>query len=155
MGSNDAFTIMSIEGKNDTEVIAGFDYKQLPTTLAGMKAFATAKNLLMDIVDIDPAVAVINAVSSVTALNITTTGAMAAATIGTNYHQKVVTEGGNGPLTFSKTAGSLPAGLLLDSKSGYITGIPTGSAGTSTFTINVIDAFGQTDTQASITITVA
>ena len=54
--------------------------------------------------------------------------------------------GGSGTKTFTISAGSLPAGLAM-STSGVITGTPTGTAGTSDFTVHVAD---QSSTPASI-----
>jgi hypothetical protein len=60
--------------------------------------------------------------------------------------------GGTGALTWSISAGTLPAGLNLNPINGVISGTPT-AAGTSSFTVGVQDAGGLSDTQAlSITI---
>ena len=48
-----------------------------------------------------------------------------AGTQGTAYNQTVTATGGTGPYTFAVTAGSLPAGLSLDTNTGAITGTPT------------------------------
>ena len=53
---------------------------------------------------------------------------------------------GHGPYTWSMVNGSLPAGLTLSSD-GIISGTPTGENGTSTFTVQVKDANGQTTTK--------
>lgn len=59
--------------------------------------------------------------------------------------------GGTAPYSFS-TTGTLPAGLAVNSSTGIITGSPTG-AGTSSFSIVVTDANGDTATlPLSITI---
>ncbi|MCY2964652.1 MAG: Ig domain-containing protein, partial [Planctomycetota bacterium] len=68
------------------------------------------------------------------------------------YSQVISTNGGFGPLQFSVSAGSLPAGLTLNPTSGLISGTPTAS-GISNFTVKVVDTNGGTDTQAySLTI---
>jgi putative Ig domain-containing protein len=60
--------------------------------------------------------------------------------------------GGTGALTWSISAGTLPANLDINSTNGVISGTPT-AAGTSSFTVRVVDAGGLADTQAlSITI---
>jgi len=86
-------------------------------------------------------------------LTITTTS-LAAGTVGQAYNRAVQASGGTLPLTWSLVAGAgtLPAGLNLNSTTGAIAGTPT-TAGTSSFTVRVQDAGGQSDTQAlSITI---
>jgi hypothetical protein len=62
------------------------------------------------------------------------------------YSQTVVVTGGTPPYTFSKTAGSLPANLSLDSNSGAITGTPN-MAGSYGFTITVTDKASATASQ--------
>jgi hypothetical protein len=77
----------------------------------------------------------------------TTPGALGGAATGTAYPSTpIVVAGGTGTKTFSISAGSLPAGLVM-STSGVITGTPTGSAGLSNFTVHVVD---QSSTPASI-----
>jgi len=60
-----------------------------------------------------------------------------------SYNQSIATTGGTGPLTFWLSAGTLPAGLSLNSTTGLISGTPSiGSAGSYPFTVNVTDAVG-------------
>jgi large repetitive protein len=63
-----------------------------------------------------------------------TTGALANATEGTNYTATLSASGG-GSLTWTLSAGSLPAGVTLGSN-GVVSGTPTG-AGSYTFTVRV------------------
>ena len=63
------------------------------------------------------------------------------ATVGTKYSANVLASGGSEPYTFTVSAGTLPAGLEL-STAGAITGTPTGTAGTSKFTVQVADKTG-------------
>ncbi|HEV2245377.1 MAG TPA: Ig domain-containing protein, partial [Terriglobia bacterium] len=85
------------------------------------------------------------------ALTITTTS-LTNGTQNTAYSATLAATGGTTPYTWSITAGSLPAGLTLNTSTGAITGTPTGT-GTSNFTVQVTDANSQTATQAfSITI---
>jgi hypothetical protein len=66
-------------------------------------------------------------------------GALAAANVASVYAgSTILVSGGTGTHTFSIASGALPAGLGISS-SGVITGTPTGSAGTSTFTVHVVD----------------
>ena len=61
--------------------------------------------------------------------------------VGTAYNQIVSGSGGTAPYTFSISSGALPTGLVLNSVSGAITGVPT-AAGTFNFTITATDATG-------------
>ena len=69
----------------------------------------------------------------------------------TVYSDTLTESGGTSPFTWSVSSGSLPAGISL-SADGNLTGTPT-ATGTSSFTVKVTDANGQSATQAiSITI---
>jgi hypothetical protein len=70
-------------------------------------------------------------------------------TVNQAYNRPVQASGGTQPLTWNIVAGSgtLPPGLNLNSTTGAISGTPT-TAGTSSFTVRVADARGQSDTQA-------
>ncbi len=68
-------------------------------------------------------------------------------TVGTAYSQTVTATGGNGSYTFSVSAGSLPAGLALNTATGAITGTPT-TAASSNFTVTAIDGLGVTGSRA-------
>ncbi len=73
---------------------------------------------------------------------------------GTVYDQPVQATG-FGTLTYSISAGTLPAGLHLNASTGHINGTPTGPSGASSFTVKVTDGSNpaQSTTQAlSITI---
>ena len=76
-------------------------------------------------------------------------------TLGTAYSQMVSATGGTGSYTFSRSAGTLPAGLALNASTGAITGTPT-AAGTSNFTIRATDGIGAIGSRAySVTIAAA
>ena len=149
--TSEAFTIMEIGGRSDAEVQAGLDLQELPNDIESIAVYAAAQNLQMDIIDIDPAVPTINKVTTFTALNITTTGAMAVGNDTVAYREQVLTEGGNGELAFSVTSGVLPTGLTLDTISGFISGTPT-VVENQAFEITITDGFGQTDVQVAISI---
>ena len=70
----------------------------------------------------------------------------------TVYGYTLTASGGTSPLTWSVTSGSPPAGISL-SPDGNLSGTPT-ATGTSSFTVKVTDANGQSATQAT-SITVA
>jgi hypothetical protein len=68
-------------------------------------------------------------------------------TVGVAYSQTVQTTGGTAPLTFSVSAGTLPAGLSLNTSTGAITGTPTTGA-VYNFSIHVVDNVSSAATQA-------
>ncbi len=67
--------------------------------------------------------------------------------VGTAYSQPLTATGGSGALQWSVSAGSLPAGITLNSTTGLLSGTPT-TAGSSNFTIRVQDASGASATRA-------
>ena len=74
-------------------------------------------------------------------LSITTTS-LPAGTVATAYSQNIQTSGGTLPLTWTVTAGTLPAGLTLAGSAngvGVISGTPT-AYGSSTFTVTATDS---------------
>jgi len=77
----------------------------------------------------------------------TTTGSLTTGTVGSVYAKTLSADGGTAPYTWDVVAGSLPAGLSLNSTTGAITGTPTFD-GSSSFTIEVTDATTQTATKA-------
>ena len=72
--------------------------------------------------------------------------------VGVPYSQTLTATGGLAPLTWSVSAGALPAPLTLNTDTGVISGTPN-AVGTFTFTVMVTDAAALTDTQ-SLTIAV-
>ncbi len=86
-----------------------------------------------------------------TALKVSTTS-LPQGVVGTAYSQTLSATGGSGAgYTWTKSSGSLPAGLSLTS-AGTISGTPT-ATGTATFSVQVTDSDSDTAT-ASLTITV-
>jgi uncharacterized repeat protein (TIGR01451 family) len=71
-----------------------------------------------------------------------------AALFGVAYNSLVAATGGTPPYTFSITPGTLPAGLSLNASTGAVTGVPTGSGGTSSFTTNALDFVSGTATNS-------
>jgi hypothetical protein len=55
------------------------------------------------------------------------------------YNQTLTATGGRAPYTWSRTSGSLPSGLTLNTATGIISGVPT-QTGSRTFTIQVRDS---------------
>ena len=60
-------------------------------------------------------------------------------TVGTAYSRTISATGGTAPYTYSRTAGTLPAGLTLNSSTGALSGTPT-TAATYSFTIRATDS---------------
>jgi hypothetical protein len=86
-------------------------------------------------------------------LTITTPPGLPSGTIGVGYSVTLAAVGGTPPYTFNATAGSLPAGLTLNSSTGEIKGTPS-SSGSFSFTVQVTDNNSVTATKA-FTLTVA
>jgi len=74
------------------------------------------------------------------------TTSLAGGTTGTAYTGSIAASGGSGPLTYTVTSGSLPAGITLSS-TGALTGTPT-TVETSNFTVTAMDAYGDSNSQA-------
>ena len=83
------------------------------------------------------------------------TATIQSASVSTAYSQTLQASGGDGILTWSISAGSLPTGLTLLPGSGLISGTPT-TSGTYTFTAKVTDsdAVGPDSAEQSYTMTV-
>ena len=75
------------------------------------------------------------------------TSSLAGGTTGTAYSQTLAVSGGTSPYSWTVASGSLPAGLSLNISTGVISGTPS-AVGTSSFTVQVMDAETVTDTQA-------
>jgi hypothetical protein len=82
-----------------------------------------------------------------------TTSSLANAVQGQSYSAGLAGTGGSTPYSWSLSSGSLPTGLNLNSSSGLISGSPSGSAKTETFSVKLTDSKGATATK-SFTITV-
>ena len=88
--------------------------------------------------------------------SITLSCATSTGQVGVAYSSSLVAKNGVPPYTFSIIAGSLPAGLTLNTSTGAITGTPT-TAGTFNFTAQVVDSTGSQagTTTANCIITIA
>ncbi len=79
-----------------------------------------------------------------------TTNSLPSGTLRASYSAEVEAEGKT-PFTFTVSAGSLPAGLSLDSATGIVSGTPT-VVGVSTFTVHVVNDAGEDSRELSIEI---
>jgi len=86
------------------------------------------------------------------ALTITTNSPLPTGTVGVNYSQTLMATGGSGSYKWSVSAGSLPAGLSLNTATGLISGQPS-AAGAPGFTIQVTDT-NQVSTTKPFTVTI-
>jgi len=90
-----------------------------------------------------------------------TTSSLPVATVGVLYSGQLSASGGYQPYSWKRLSGTLPRGLHLDKATGTISGTPSKSSTSSTFTVEVLDAKSSTrprvrDTaQATISITVS
>ena len=82
----------------------------------------------------------------------------ASVTVGSAYSASAAATGPAGTTTYSIASGALPASgdLVLNASTGAITGTPKAAdVGTYTFTVKVVDAYGDTATSGSLSITVS
>jgi hypothetical protein len=93
----------------------------------------------------------------ITAPTITFPSSLGGANVGTAYSGSAAASGTVGATTYSLASGALPVSgdLVLNTSTGAITGTPKAAdVGTSTFTVKVVDAYGDTATSGSLSITV-
>ncbi|MEU8083038.1 putative Ig domain-containing protein [Micromonospora sp. NPDC049101] len=66
--------------------------------------------------------------------------------VGIAYSTQLTVNGGTGPFVWSVSAGSLPPGVTLNPSTGLLSGTPT-LGGNFSFTVRVVDSFGQAATR--------
>ena len=86
-------------------------------------------------------------------LTITTTSPLTGGTANISYTLTFQAAGGTPPYTWAVSAGALPAGILLNSATGQVSGKPA-AGGTANFTIQITDANGAA-ASAPFTLTIA
>ena len=82
----------------------------------------------------------------VSGLSITTASVLPGVTAGAAFSQTLSAAAGTAPLTWSVSAGALPASLSLNTATGAITGLPT-AVGQFTFTVKVADSASNSATK--------
>ena len=87
-----------------------------------------------------------------TGITFTTPASLPDSIVGNAYSYTPLVVGGQGAVTWSKTAGSLPGGLSLNSSSGAITGTVSGSTGVFSFTLQATDGTNTNTQSATIKI---
>lgn len=139
--------VMTITGAEDDFLTAIFDdsLKVIPKSYPELVALASDNNLTLEDKphSSEEAKATKN---TATALDITSTDPLAGGNDSVAYTDTVETEGGNGQLTFSVSAGSLPSGLTLNPLTGVISGTPD-TVENPSFTIKVVDELGVETTE--------
>ncbi len=121
--------------------------------LSGTPATAGSYPFTVNVIDANNGIATASitlVVSSGVALSFT---APPNTDVGIGYSDTLTATGGTTPYTWSVSAGSLPGGITLNASTGVLAGTAT-TAGTSSFTVKVTDAVGQSATKAA-TIVVA
>jgi YVTN family beta-propeller protein len=127
------------------------DVSGIPTTAGPASFTITATNTAgSDSVDYTVNVAPAPPVApSITSTSTTLAGEV----VGTPY-SATVTASGTGPITFTLTAGELPAGLTLDATTGVVSGIPT-AAGAVTFGITATNTVGSDSESFTVIVAAA
>ncbi|HET9179240.1 MAG TPA: Ig domain-containing protein, partial [Terriglobia bacterium] len=134
---------------------AGLTLNTSTGAITGTPTTAGTSNFTAKVTDSNSRTATQNLSITVNAALSITTTSLPSGTVGTAYSSTLAATGGTGSYTWSISAGSLPAGLTLNTSTGAITGTPT-TAGTSNFTAKVTDSNSRTATQnLSITINAA
>jgi hypothetical protein len=123
-----------------------FDCTALTTILLGLLSFNACSGFSA------PANSSSTSTTNSTA-SLTVSSTLPAATVGSSYSATLTVSGGTAPYGFSLASGALPAGLLLGSTTGTISGTPT-ATGSFSFAILVSDSKGLSK-QQSLQITVA
>jgi hypothetical protein len=125
----------------------GLSLNQSTGVISGTPTASGNFNFTVQVIDVNSAVASQALTIKINpALTITSTSPLPNAQVGSRYSNKLTATGGTAPFSWSVIGGSLPPGLSLNSSSGNISGKPT-SAGTYTFTIQIIDVNSVTDSK--------
>jgi hypothetical protein len=131
---------------------AGLTLASSTGVISGTPTSAGTSSFTVQVADANSLTATRALTITVNAAPTITTSSLPAGTQNTAYSATLTATGGAAPYTWSLASGSLPAGLMLASSTGVISGTPT-SAGTSSFTLQVTDANSLTATKV-LTLTI-
>jgi hypothetical protein len=93
---------------------------------------------------------------TISAPTITFTPTLPAGTVGTAYTGGVIANGAAGTTTYSIVSGTLPPDLSQNTSTGAITGTPKAAdVGTATFTVKVVDQYGDIATSSGQSVTIS
>ncbi len=120
---------------NPAFTIEKCDPKRIPKLVLSL-ALLVACSLLWMGCNILPQSAASSHPAAQSAQRISLETALPNASVGTSYHKVVSVSGGQSPYSFMVSQGELPPGLVLNSKTGSVSGTPT-QVGNFTFTISV------------------
>ena len=122
-------------------------------TISGTPDTAGTATFTAEVTDAGSATATASLTITVAATLTVTTATLDDGAVAVPYAAALAVSGGSGTVTWSVTAGSLPAGLTLTSD-GALSGIPSAAAlGTASFTVTAADDY--TTAAADLTLTVA
>ena len=159
VGSSSIATLFSFQGNANGSSVNGLietsgDVFYGTTAIGGADNDGTVFELTPSIItitatDSDGASSNFTYALNVIATPIITTTSLPNGTVNESYNQTVAASGGLAPLIFSKSAGTLPTGLTLNTSTGAITGTPSSTTGSPfTFTITVTDSEGTAVSQS-------
>ena len=125
---------------------AGLSLNASTGVISGTPTTTVAPSVTFRVTDVNGASATKTLTLTVAGTLSITTSLLPEAIVGDFYATGLFANGGTSPIAWSIQSGSLPAGLALTS-SGIISGTPT-TAGTSSFTVKVVDSKGASATKA-------
>ncbi len=130
---------------------AGLTLNPSTGLLSGTPTAAGSSTFTVRIVDANGLADTKSATVVVADVPVLTFAAPPAGEVSVAYSDQLTFTGGVGPFTWSLSAGTLPAGVTLNPGTGLLSGTPT-TAGSSTFTVKIVDANGASDTRAATVV---